>query len=113
MENKLRKIVTNIIDEIGYGFQESIYQKAVYFELKSQSVDVELEVSKPVYYNGNLLGKVRLDMIINNKVIVEFKSKETISSRDINQTKRYKFITGIEEAYLITICDCNFTVIRV
>ena len=60
--------------ELGFGFLEQFYVKALDRELRACGHDVEREVYVPVFYKGELLGKQRLDMVVDRKLIVEVKA---------------------------------------
>ncbi|MGB0386918.1 MAG: GxxExxY protein [Ardenticatenaceae bacterium] len=59
----------------GPGLLESVYEEALAWELQSQGLLVERQVQFPITYKGHLLGtKLRLDMLIEGKVIIENKA---------------------------------------
>ena len=56
---------------------ESVYEEALAFELKERGLEVSRQVEVPVIYKGNeLKTPLRLDLLVNNQVIVELKSVE-------------------------------------
>jgi GxxExxY protein len=70
----IRTIMDRITDELGVGLKESVYQNALAVELRSQGYKVDLEVNKSILYRGHHIGTVRLDMVIDDNYIVEFKA---------------------------------------
>ncbi len=56
---------------LGAGFPEIIYQRAFEVELKNRAVVFKAEQEMPVYYEGVLVGKRRLDLLVENKILVE------------------------------------------
>ena len=59
---------------LGNGFQEKIYQRAFAIELNSQGLNFVQEHEMSIYYKGPFLGKRRVDLFIENKIMVELKA---------------------------------------
>src|SRR5580692_3939199 len=61
----------------GPGLLESLYEEALYQELKLRDISVQAQVQIPVIYKGcTLKNPMRLDLIVNDKVVVEVKATE-------------------------------------
>lgn len=60
---------------LGNGFQEKIYQKAFAIELHSQGINFVQEHEMSIYYKGHFLGKRRVDLFIENKIMVGVESR--------------------------------------
>ena len=58
----------------GYGFLESVYQKALIVELRHQGADVREEVTFDLAYRGVGVGVYRADILVGNRLIVEVKA---------------------------------------
>ena len=72
---KVLGCVYEVYKELGPGLLESIYEKAMILELNRQGFEVKNQVQVPVYYKGNLIcPDLRLDLIIDNRLILELKS---------------------------------------
>ena len=64
---------------IGPGLLESVYQNCVYHELKKRGLQSEIEVPLPVVYEDlRVESKFRLDLIVENRIIVEFKCVDVL-----------------------------------
>ena len=64
---------------IGPGLLESVYQNCVYHELKKRGLQSEIEVPLPVIYEDlRVESKFRLDLIVENRIIVEFKCVDVL-----------------------------------
>jgi len=61
------------------GFLESIYRKAMVIERTKQELTVEIEKEIVVYYQGEEVGRPRLDILLVDKVIVEMKTVEELN----------------------------------
>ena len=56
---------------LGPGFLESVYEEALCFELSERGIAFERQVEISVKYKGHAVGKGRLDLLIENRLIVE------------------------------------------
>jgi GxxExxY protein len=64
---------------LGPGLLESVYQTCMIDELRSQHLEVQSQVYIPIHYkNRNLGGVLKLDLLVNNLLIVELKAVETM-----------------------------------
>ena len=59
---------------LGAGLLESIYQKALAFELEQEELIYEREKKLPIKYKGVILGNLKMDFLVEDKVVVETKS---------------------------------------
>ena len=67
-----------VYNELGYGVAESLYSKALEVELRLRGHLVEREKWFDVYYKGHLLGRQRIDVIVDHVVVVENKATESV-----------------------------------
>ena len=74
---EIRGAIFDVYNELGPGLVESVYEEALAFELHERGLYVARQVEVPIIYKGNeLKTPIRLDLIVNNQVIVELKSVE-------------------------------------
>ena len=74
---EIRGAIFDVYNELGPGLLESVYEEALVFELKERGLDVVRQVEVPIIYKGNQLKTpLRLDLLVNDQVIVELKSVE-------------------------------------
>ena len=99
---KLLRCAYNVYDELGPGLLESIYEEALCRELKSKGFSVERQKTVPVYYKGEQLkDNLRIDIIVDGKVILELKSVTEYRKLFEKQLYTYLRITGCELGYVI------------
>ena len=73
--------VYEVYNQLGPGLLESIYESAMIHELRSNGFEVRNQVQVPVYYKGELINHdLRLDLIIDGRLILELKSVESSCS---------------------------------
>lgn len=80
LTSKIIQAAMNVHKELGPGLLESVYQTCMEVELKNMRLKVESEVALPVFYHGYKVTEegFRLDLLIENQVIVELKSVEQV-----------------------------------
>ena len=99
---------------IGPGFPEIIYMRCLMIELKKSGLNFETEVERDIFYEGIKVGSRRLDLIVDNKVIVELKAVTEVEPLFYNQIINYLKIFKIEIGLLINFenISCNTDVLQ-
>jgi GxxExxY protein len=93
---------------LGPGLLESVYEACMLHELELRSINVKSQVTLPVIYKGmKVESGYRLDMLVDNCIIVEIKSSEIINPVYYAQLLTYLRLTNIRLGLLI-----NFNVIH-
>jgi len=94
--NYIKNIINyceNIINVLGPGLTEHIYHRALYQELISNNYNVDYKRIINIFYNNKNVGYVECDLLIeiNDKecLIIELKTIQRISKKEISQTKMY------------------------
>lgn len=74
---QIRGAIFEVYNTLGPGLLESVYEEALVFELQQQGLQVARQMEVPISYKGNCLKTpLRLDLLIENRIIVELKSVE-------------------------------------
>ena len=66
--------------ELGPGFLEKIYENALVIELESPGYKVDRQVGVEVSYRGELIGRHKIDLLVDDAVVVELKSVEALAA---------------------------------
>jgi len=90
-----------VYNGLGYGFMESLYMAALERELRERGHRVGREVYVSVNYRGVELGRQRLDMAVNEKVVVEAKATEILHPNASRQLFAYLRATRLEVGLLL------------
>ncbi len=94
--------VYEVYKTLGPGLLESIYEQAMIRELTLQGFEVKNQVQVPVYYKGEALSPdLRLDLIIDNTVILELKSVVEYRKLFEKQLLTYLRLMNCEMGYVI------------
>lgn len=87
---KIRGAIFTVHNELGPGLLESVYEAALKYELRSMGLIIKSQVEIPVYFKGECLGLgFKLDLLIENTVIVEIKSLESLKNIHMKQLLTY------------------------
>ena len=74
---EIRGAIYDVYKALGPGLLESVYEEALVFELELRGLKVERQKVVPIIYKGNSLKtELRLDLLVEDQVIVELKSVE-------------------------------------
>ena len=99
---KIRGAIFKVSNALGPGLLESVYVAALRFELKKEGLKVKKEVPVPVFYEGEKLELgFRLDLLVENKVIIEVKSVENLAEVHHKQVLTYLKLTNMKLAILV------------
>lgn len=94
-------IYYNVYNELGFGFLEKVYHKALLIELKNNGYKIESEKKVNVYYKNEIVGEYIPDIIINDSVIVELKCVEYLTDIHENQLLNYLKATDCEVGLIL------------
>ncbi len=84
-----------VFNELGFGFLESVYKKAMIIELSKKDIKVEAEKPLTVYYNDQVVGEFFLDLYIEDTVVVEIKSVENLTKQ--HEVQLVNYLNGIKK----------------
>jgi GxxExxY protein len=78
-----------VYNELGYGFLESLYARALEIALRERGLRVDREYPLVVTFRGHQIGFHRVDMLVERRVIVEVKSTERVPESAHRQLRSY------------------------
>jgi len=90
-----------VFKQLGFGFREHVYIKALERELRARGHRVAREVSVVVMYKGEELTTERMDMLVDDQVVVETKSTARLDESASRQLYNYLRATRIEVGLLL------------
>ena len=87
---------------LGPGLLESVYEECLIFELQSAGLKVEKQKSLPLTYKGLLLeSRLRIDILVENQILIELKAVEELTDVHLAQTLTYLKLSGCKLALLV------------
>jgi GxxExxY protein len=97
---RIIKAAKEVHSDLGPGFEEVIYQRALALELPAHVLEFSREVWIDVHYKGEKVGSKRVDFIVD-EVLVEIKAKVALENVDFVQTLSYLKASGYTVALLL------------
>jgi len=99
--------------QLGPGFIESIYENALVIELHKRHLCVEQQREVPVYYDGIEVGKHRLDLFIEDTIVVGLKAIKNLEDVHFAIVKSYLRAMGMQHGLLINFSKVTLEAKRV
>ena len=84
-----------VFNQLGFGFLESVYQKAMVIELGKSDLNVEVEKSLKVYYDNQVVGDFYVDLFVEEAVIVELKSVQNLTK--MHEVQLVNYLNGLRK----------------
>jgi len=102
LSNRVIGCAIEVHKHLGPGLLESAYQQCLAYELQQHSLEVACQVAVPVRYKGTELDcGYRIDMLVENQLILELKSVEHLAGIHEAQLLTYLRITGLKIGLLM------------
>ncbi|MBQ9073612.1 MAG: GxxExxY protein [Muribaculaceae bacterium] len=98
---KIIQCAYDVRSQLSAGYLEIVYRNALLVELRESGLTADSEVPLSVFYKGNVVGEYRADIVVDNRVIVELKAVQKLSSIHEAQLVNYLTTTGIDDGLLI------------
>ena len=90
-----------VINELGSGFLESVYEKAMMIALSDAGLSVQSQKAIKVLFRGKPVGDYYADLLVEERVVVELKVVKALVPEHAAQTINYLNATGIQVGLLI------------
>ncbi|TSC94444.1 MAG: hypothetical protein Athens101428_270 [Candidatus Berkelbacteria bacterium Athens1014_28] len=88
LTSKLIRFAYDIYDELGYGLPEKVYQRSFGALLEKNKLKYSKEKYGKIIFEGKIVGRYYVDFVVE-KVAIEFKIRNEIYQKDINQLLNY------------------------
>ena len=90
-----------VIRELGFGFLESVYERALIIALQQKGLQVRSQVPLKVMFRGECVGEFFADILVGDKLIVELKAVKALAPEHQAQVINYLRATGIDIGLLV------------
>jgi len=90
-----------VYNTLGYGFLEQVYAAALERELRARGHTVGREVWVPVFYKGEEISRQRIDMIADERLVIEAKSTQDLHKSAPRQVYNYLRATRLQVGLLL------------
>ena len=101
LTDKVLRAFFDVHTELGGGFLESVYHRAMEVALRSAGVAVEREPRIPVWFRGEEVGVFEPDLLVERRVVVELKCVAVLGPAHVGQVINYLRATSLEVGLLL------------
>jgi GxxExxY protein len=112
MDNTVLKVAREIFDLLPMRSMEKHYHNAFKIGLSHYNIKFESERYVPVFYKDKLVTDLRMDLVVDDSLIVELKSVTELTDEHKNQLQRYMRLTGIENGLLINFGGLDLQILK-
>ena len=99
---QIRGAIYDVYVGLGPGLLESVYEEALVYELQKRGLKVERQKEVPIHYDGQLLKtQLRLDLLVEDRVVVELKSVKEMQDVFWKQTRTYLKLMDLKVGVLV------------
>ena len=107
---QIRGAIFTVYNALGPGLLESVYETVLAYVLTEKGLDVKQQVKLPVVFEGVTLDAgYRIDLLINNLVVIEIKSVETLAPVHHKQVLTYLKLSGLRLGMLVNFNSSNIS----
>jgi GxxExxY protein len=104
----IRGAILKVVRKLGAGLFENVYKHILKYELEKLGLTIKMEVPLPVFYDDIRFDiGFRIDLLVNDKVIIEIKSVEKLAEVHHKQTITYLKLTGLKLGLLVNFNSNN------
>ncbi len=90
-----------VYNTLGFGFLETVYERAIYVALRNRGVHVERQVPFEIYFEGDLVGRHRADLLVEHRVVVEVKATHALQEGAKRQLLNYVTALNLDLGLLL------------
>lgn len=101
LAEKIIGICFEVLNELGSGFLESVYQRAVVITLLQAGLKVQEQVPLRVSFRGRVVGEFYADVVVEDQVVLELKSVKSLAAEHEAQLLNYLKATGMKVGLLL------------
>jgi GxxExxY protein len=101
LTEKILSACFEVSNELGCGFLESVYEKALLIALEDVGLKAKTQTPLQVMFRGQMVGEFFPDIIVEDKVVLELKAVKTLAPEHLAQVMNYLKATGIEVGMLV------------
>jgi GxxExxY protein len=93
---KIVGILYEVYNELGYGYKEIHYERAVEKFLKDCDINYARQSPYKIRVGGEIIGRYYMDFIVDSKIVLELKQGNYFSRSNIKQVERYLIATNLK-----------------
>ncbi len=113
LSEKIIGAAITVHKELGSGFLESIYENSLKVELKTRNLKCESQKEIKIEYSGVVVGLHRLDLVVENRIILELKAVRELADIHFAQLRSYLKAKGLKTGLLLNFSKPTLEIKRV
>jgi GxxExxY protein len=113
LTEKIIGVAYTVLNTLKPGLDEKLYERALVIELAKQGLRADVQKQFPVHYEGQLIGTLIPDLIVEDRVIVDPKVVSEFNDTHVAQMLGYLHITGLKTALLLNFKHAKLGIKRV
>ena len=98
---KILEACFEVSNELGSGYLESVYEKALLIALRQKGLKAINQVPLKVKFRGEIVGEFFIDILVEDKILIELKSATALTKESYAQKINYLKATGLEIDLLV------------
>ncbi|MCS7158436.1 MAG: GxxExxY protein [Blastocatellia bacterium] len=101
LTEKIIAACIEVSNELGSGFLESVYERALLIALAEKGLTAQAQVPLQVVFRGHVVGEFYADILVERRVVIELKAAKALTSEHEAQLLNYLKATGIKVGLLV------------
>lgn len=101
LSHKILRACFEVSNELGIGFLESVYEKALLIALRQKGLNADSQISLAVKFREIVVGEFFVDILVEKKILLELKAATALTKEHQAQIINYLKATGVEVGMLI------------
>jgi len=101
LSGRIIEAASDVHKQLGPGFLESIYENAVKVALRRRGIVYEAQKDVRIFFEGEEVGEHRLDLVVDNQIIVELKAIRALDDAHFAQVRSYLKATRLRVGLLM------------
>ena len=98
---KITGCAMEVLNELGHGLREKTYERALCCEFELQKIKYSQQVIYPVFYKDHKVDDYIPDLVVEERIVVDTKTVDTIGDDEIGQMLNYLRVTGLKVGILL------------
>ena len=98
---------------LGPGFLEAVYENALCLELHARNVPLQRQLIVPVFYRRSEVGAHRLDLVVDERMVVELKAIKTVENIHFAVVRSYLTAIGLDHGLILNFARLTLEIKRV
>ena len=101
LTDRIIKVFWTVVNELGTGYLERIYQRAMVIALRQEGFDVDEAYTAAIHFRGQEIGRYNFDLVVNGLILLELKASSAFDRSHAAQTLGYLRSSPLEVGLIL------------